>query len=83
MQKPGSDLDEEEEEEDVARMEQGEDLWQTRRDDAAAERGPGEPALGGAEAGEVRSLLPLRALLLWVKGDFPALLFFPSFPPLA
>lgn len=64
LQKPGSDLeDDEEEEEDVARMEQGEDLWQTRRDDAAAERGPGEPALGEAEAGEVCSSLSLQALL--------------------
>lgn len=64
MQKHGSDLeDDEEEEEDVARMEQGEDLWQTRRDDAAAERRPGEPALGEAEAGEVRSALSLQALL--------------------
>lgn len=62
-QKPGSDLEDDEEEEDVARMEQGEDLWQTRRDDAAAEGGPGEPALGEAEAGEVHSSLSLQALL--------------------
>lgn len=53
MQKPGSDL-EDEEEEDVMRVEQGEDLWQTRRDDEAVARGPEATVAGGAEAGEVR-----------------------------
>lgn len=51
MQKPGSDLDDDEE--DVTHIEQGEDLWQTRCDEEAVARGPGDAMAGGAEAGEV------------------------------
>ena len=51
MQKPGSDLDDDEE--DVTHIEQGEDLWQTRCDEEAMARGPGDAMAGGAEAGEV------------------------------
>ena len=50
-QKPGSDLDDDEE--DVTHIEQGEDLWQTRCDEEAMARGPGDAMAGGAEAGEV------------------------------
>ena len=56
LQRPGSDLEEDEEEEDVPRVEQGEDLWQTRRDEEAVARAPSVAAgaaLGEAEAGEV------------------------------
>ena len=51
VQKPGSDLDDDEE--DVTHIEQGEDLWQTRCDEEAMARGPGDAMAGGAEAGEV------------------------------
>ena len=51
VQKPGSDLDEDEE--DVMHIEQGEDLWQTRCDEKAMARDPSDAMAGGAEAGEV------------------------------
>ena len=54
MQKPGSDL-EDDEEDDVTRVEEGEDLWQTRRDEEAIAKAPAaDPAaLGEAEVGKV------------------------------
>lgn len=48
--------EDEEEEEEVLRVEQGEDLWQTRRDEEAIARDPSTSAgaaLGEAEAGQV------------------------------
>lgn len=57
VHKPGSDLeeDEDEEEEDVTRVEEGEDLWQTRRDEEAIAKAPAADtaALGEAQVGKV------------------------------
>ena len=55
VHKPGSDLEEEEEEDDVTRVEEGEDLWQTRRDEEAIAKAPAADtaALGEAQVGKV------------------------------
>ena len=64
VQKPGSDLDDDEE--DVTHIEQGEDLWQTRCDEEAMARGPGDAMAGGAEAGEVSPAMQYCVLCaLW------------------